>query len=213
MADDVLSYSGPCVKKNPKFQDLIGQKFNKLTVIRQGPWQYFKCGDRKPTWECECECGNITITQSNSLKSGGTKSCGKCVSSRIGIGSVFTHLTVTGKTIVPIGGRNRSMWVCSCVCGNEIVVSTTHLITRNNVSCGCMKKQQIRKVLEKNRKYEFNSKEHSSEYDSWKKAKNRCLGLDKKSIKNYHERGITMCSAWMDSFDEFYRDMGESLMA
>lgn len=54
------------------FNDLTGQKFNRLTVIRL-------CGrDKygKILYECQCDCGNKCVTHARSLKSGHCKSCG-----------------------------------------------------------------------------------------------------------------------------------------
>ena len=54
-----------------KFQDLSGQKFNRLTVIRRDESVL-----NKVSWICKCECGNeISVTTSH-LKCGHTQSCG-----------------------------------------------------------------------------------------------------------------------------------------
>lgn len=54
-----------------KLQDLTGQKFGRLTVL--------KFSYRKGTnyfWKCRCDCGNEIDVVSGSLKRGLTKSCG-----------------------------------------------------------------------------------------------------------------------------------------
>lgn len=56
----------------PKFQDLTGQKFNYLTVIKR----IFKEKNKGTYWLCKCVCGNETIVAASKLKSGHTKSCG-----------------------------------------------------------------------------------------------------------------------------------------
>lgn len=47
-------------------------------------------------------------------------------------------------------------------------------------------------------------------YITWAKMINRCGSrtTNKKSIKNYIARGITVCDRWK-SFENFYADMGE----
>jgi hypothetical protein len=51
-------------------QNLVGQKFNRLTVLR-----LMQCNP--VIWECRCDCGTITkIVSTGDLKSGNTKSCG-----------------------------------------------------------------------------------------------------------------------------------------
>jgi hypothetical protein len=46
---------------------------------------------------------------------------------------------------------------------------------------------------------------HTPEYQSWVGAKMRCSNPNN---KNYGGRGITMCQAWAESFEEFYRYIG-----
>jgi len=55
-------------------EDLTGQKFGKLTVIRE----YGTTPDGKFLWECECECGKSSVVRGTYLKSGHTKTCGEC---------------------------------------------------------------------------------------------------------------------------------------
>lgn len=54
-----------------KFQDLTGQKFGRLTVIKRDKNKYGRV-----TWLCRCECGNMCIVTANSLKTGNSTSCG-----------------------------------------------------------------------------------------------------------------------------------------
>lgn len=55
-----------CYKKF-RTQNIIGEKFNKLTVIKKvGLNQYL----------CKCECGNETVVYASNLITGHTKSCG-----------------------------------------------------------------------------------------------------------------------------------------
>ena len=52
-----------------KFKDLTGQKFNKLTAIKH-------IGGRYSKWLFVCDCGKETITSSQAVRTGNTKSCG-----------------------------------------------------------------------------------------------------------------------------------------
>ena len=54
----------------------VGKVFGKLTVISFSHRVRYKSGSSKKFWNCLCECGNMTITDSSALKSGGSKSCG-----------------------------------------------------------------------------------------------------------------------------------------
>ena len=52
-------------------EDLVGQKFGKLTVL-----SFDKILNKHTYWLCNCECGKITSVRSDQLKDGTTKSCG-----------------------------------------------------------------------------------------------------------------------------------------
>lgn len=56
----------------PKKLDLIGQKFNRLTVISKSGQNKHK----KTLFKCRCDCGNETIVVGSGLLSGNTNSCG-----------------------------------------------------------------------------------------------------------------------------------------
>src|SRR5947209_18746960 len=46
-------------------------------------------------------------------------------------------------------------------------------------------------------------------YSSWKHAKQRCFNPNHESASNYHDRGITMCQGFRESFLKFYEKMGD----
>ena len=48
----------------------------------------------------------------------------------------------------------------------------------------------------------------SSEYNSWCSMKKRCLNKTHKSYKDYGGRGVIVCKEWLDSFENFIKDMG-----
>lgn len=50
---------------------MIGQKFNRWTVIGEAPSR-----NRKKYWLCQCECGTIREVLGEDLRRGGSKSCG-----------------------------------------------------------------------------------------------------------------------------------------
>lgn len=56
----------------PRYIDLIGKRFGRLTIIRKAPndkWGGFR-------WSCVCDCGVEKIVHAYNLKRGATKSCG-----------------------------------------------------------------------------------------------------------------------------------------
>lgn len=64
-----------------KFIDLTGQKFGKLTVLKQLPNHYTSGGNKVHKWLCECNCGrdNNVICSTNDLRSKKRWRCTYCV--------------------------------------------------------------------------------------------------------------------------------------
>lgn len=54
------------------FQDLTGQKFNKLTILSHAG----KNKTGQSLWLCRCECGNEKIVSAHHMKASTVKSCG-----------------------------------------------------------------------------------------------------------------------------------------
>lgn len=75
-----------CVRKEKvgkvNFDDITGQRFGRLTVIR-----FLKPEEREDwrrQWLCRCDCGKEVQVNSNNLRSNRTRSCGCLVSEKIG---------------------------------------------------------------------------------------------------------------------------------
>lgn len=52
--------------------DLTGQRFGRLTVIKETN----RRANGSVLWECKCDCGNTVLVRSNHLRRGGVLSCG-----------------------------------------------------------------------------------------------------------------------------------------
>ena len=48
----------------------------------------------------------------------------------------------------------------------------------------------------------------SVEYITWTGMKQRCFNPNQPSWPHYGGRGITVCDRWLESFENFYEDMG-----
>lgn len=75
-----LTQSCGCIRSEKsserKKQNLLNQKFGKLTVIDYAPNR-----GRKVQWLCQCECGTIKPVDADHLRTGHTTSCG-CINSK-----------------------------------------------------------------------------------------------------------------------------------
>lgn len=59
-----------------KFQDLTGQRFGRLTVIKRVEDYVTPKGQHQTRWLCRCDCGTEKNIVSDSLRNGATTSCG-----------------------------------------------------------------------------------------------------------------------------------------
>lgn len=116
--------------------DLTGKKIGLLMVLSE-EGQRNKNGEI--LYKVQCECGKIAVKLGALLKSGKTKSCGRCK-------------LLIGKHLLSSSRENRI----------------------------------------------------------WRLMKDRCLNEKSTSYKNYGGRGITICERWINSFTNFYADLGES---
>jgi len=114
---------------------LIGQKINHFTVLEDTGK---RTSDRRIIFKCQCDCGNIIEISSKTLKNGDRKDCG-CLKKIKKVkdlkGQRFGKLTVL--ELMPLKGGNAS-WKCICDCGNETIVTSTHLQSGHTKSCGCL---------------------------------------------------------------------------
>lgn len=58
----------------PKYNNLVGERFNRLTVLERADDHFEPSGRKRIMWKCLCDCGNITILPTSRLKN--TLSCG-----------------------------------------------------------------------------------------------------------------------------------------
>lgn len=63
-------------------------------------------------------------------------------------------------------------------------------------------------LVRKGRVHEKHGMERSKEYASWLNMKQRCTNSNNERYKDYGGRGITICEEWLNSFSQFYKDMG-----
>ena len=126
--------------------DLTGQKFNKLTVIKEAPKEQRK--NNRVTWICRCDCGKEVLVTGKDLKSGNTKSCG-CLYSKNLVGKRYGRLLVLASTEMRKLGS--MVWKCQCDCGNICYATTEGLRVGDNKSCGCLKQEKAQELANKSK--------------------------------------------------------------
>lgn len=151
-----------CLAHEPKYEDLTGQTFGRLTVL-------YDTGKLSPQrskiWHCRCACSdhNEVDVVAYRLRNGTTKSCG-CLQKEIAknageqqtlslVGQKFGLLTVIKQLPTQ---NHRSMWLCECSCEehNQKIVSGVDLQRGHTCSCGCLQKSigeyTIEQILKEN---------------------------------------------------------------
>jgi len=87
-----------------------------------------------------------------------------------------------------------------CFCGKEFTSSIKN-VKSNGISCGCQK----RKARIHGHAASVGRK---SEYNTWQNMKKRCFRKSNAQFKDYGGRGISVCDRWLNSFENFFSDMG-----
>lgn len=181
----------------------IGQQYNYWSVIGRAADKH---GSR--FWLCECRCGTRRAIRAWPLSSGRSQSCG-CLKSvaahNRGVdlsGKTFGRLTVISLDPTRSPTKQR-IWNCSCVCGVKTKSRAGDLVHGKATSCGCVRRERATAT---NRTHGMSN---TGIYHTWQDMKNRCYNPNATGYENYGGRGITVCMAWLESFESFYKDMGD----
>jgi len=90
-------------------------------------------------------------------------------------------------------------WRCQCDCGKTHSVSGKHLRKKSIKSCGCDRGKGLR----------THGLSHTQAHKHWIAMLVRCNSPNRSRWKDYGGRGITVCDRWVESFENFYADMGD----
>lgn len=111
------------------------------------------------------------------------------------LGNKYGKLTVV--EFAGVDHHQKSLWKCVCECGGSKIVHAKELKLGNVKSCGCLWRQDVKGLST------------SKLYRVYANIKQRCVDPNHEFYHRYGGRGITMSDDWMDSFLNFYRDMGD----
>jgi len=160
---------------------------------------------------------NIPARQRSPLESPNRKVMGRFVTEHIPRGFCFLEdrkmgkiIDLTGKrygrwTVIEERGRSKNgnvLWKCICDCGNIVEVLSVSLRNNLSKSCGCLKKELMRKRFKKH------GCSYRAEYNVWGDMIQRCTNKKCFVYKHYGGRGIRVCQEWRKSFKVFFNDMG-----
>jgi len=120
-------------------------------------------------------------------------------------GKVIERWTVLKRVddAISSSGRKERQWLCICECGNTAIVRGANLKSGNSKSCGCLCRERLGDSKRKH------GAANTPEHTAWKMLKQRCLNPRCNQYKNYGARGIKVCDRWMNSFENFIKDMGK----
>lgn len=93
--------------------------------------------------------------------------------------------------------------VCRCGCGKEFEAALQKVKAGHTKSCGCFSRAIAKNAMT------THGMRNTREYKIWCGMKTRCLNPNYIKYSNYGGRGISICDAWKDSFQQFFEDMGK----
>jgi hypothetical protein len=125
-------------------------------------------------------------------------------------GLIFGRLTA----VEPTAERRdaKVVWLCACVCGNTIRVSSRLLTQGKTRSCGCLRLEMAAARLRLHGAKAAGRL--APEYTNWQAMKDRCYNKNNNHFRRYGGRGIRVCDRWLKGengvhpFVCFLKDMG-----
>lgn len=179
-------------KVSPNRLDIVGEKYNTLTVISRNKEL------SKPNatyWNCVCDCGaQVTISNSN-LRHKKKPSHRGCPLKE----PPYNFIDLTNKKfgrllVVEQYGRDakgKIQWKCKCDCGGEKIATSVSLSGGRIASCGCLLAEQRKKP-----KRTTHNMSKTDIYKKYRSMLNRC-SPEYHAHKDYYDRGINVCTEWI----------------
>ena len=117
------------------------------------------------------------------------------------VGQRFGRYLVTAKSDKRTKAM-KQMVLCKCDCGTEREVVAGNLRSGLTTSCGCWKDE---KTSARRKKHGFSK---TTMYHRYRSMIRRCYDPLHKEFHNYGNRGIKVCSRWLESVENYIEDMG-----
>lgn len=96
---------------------------------------------------------------------------------------------------------NHRRCLCRCACGTTKEVAIHSLNRGESTRC-----KRCKGMIHGQSPHSISG--GTAEYICWQHIKRRCLNPRTWNYKNYGGRGITMCDRWLNSFEDFFSDVG-----
>ena len=107
--------------------------------------------------------------------------------------------------VISLGEKDKNgnkRYNCICDCGRKTLTYKSTLKNKN-ASCGCVR---LENTIDRSTKHGMTK---TRTYKSWQSMKRRCYSENHDAYYRYGARGIKVCDRWLESFENFYEDMGD----
>lgn len=116
-------------------------------------------------------------------------------------------------TLVALCGRNKQghlLGTYRCICCNTRTCRLSAVKNGHTRSCGCLQREKASATCQRIRTIHGGARAGriDSEYRVWSSMLARCYNDHTIGYANYGGRGISVCSAWRDSYGTFLCDVG-----
>lgn len=101
------------------------------------------------------------------------------------------------------GGTRRGLVVCDCSPNKPYEMNIYNLGTGHTKSCGCLQETNA------GRYQKTHGKTGTRIYNIYLGMVSRCTKEYNPTYKYYGARGVKVCDRWLESFENFYKDMGD----
>lgn len=179
----------------------VGAVFGHLTIISEAAGRNVIC---------RCSCGRQPVlAERTAVRLGRSVSCGCQKGVRTRAYWAKNRTVVAGKygrlTVVSQNGK----WaICDCDCGVTNKRVKAYDMAQGKIrSCGCSQVEHAKTVLRA--RNTTHGRTNTTEYVVWAQMRQRCANPSEHDYDRYGGRGITVCSRWVNSFENFYADMGD----
>jgi hypothetical protein len=160
----------------------IGQRFGRLTLVERVSPE----GDGRQTWLCDCDCGaKRVVCRADKMYAKRQQSCG-CLRLEL-------RQTAAANRIEKVKERKHT--------AQKIQIEKDNVVRSNRAEVNS-------RIKERSEGRKFKDA-HQFTRNSWGGARGRCLSPFSKAWPDYGGRGIRMCDHWIDSFDNFLKQMGD----